>query len=445
MTNQEFKLTSQSNSWAQIGLLAKRKDAVINNLFRHLSVENLREAYHAIDGSKAVGIDQTTKDQYGKNIDSNLQGLVDRLHKGTYRPQVKRGVEIPKANGKVRLIAISGFEDKLVEWVVSKILSELYEPLFIEESFGFRPKRNTHQAVKTIFGSLFNKKQNYVVDIDIKSFFDTVSHRKLIKMLEKRINDNKLLSLVSRLLEVGVLQNGTTTERTAGTPQGGIVSPILSNIYLHHVLDMWFRENYTKAGGVISRYADDVVFTFKTEEEAQKFMAEVRKRFVHFNLELNEDKSKLIDFKPRSGNSFHFTGFTFYWGKDRGSATKRLRVKTQRERLHKSIAAINLWLKENRNRYGLEKIWSIISSKLRGHFNYFGVFGNGVKLSHFYFATTGLLFKWLNRRSQKKSFSVEKFERRLRNHPLPLPPPIFKLKQLIDRWGSHGYQTKTTL
>lgn len=439
MTKQDFKLTSQSNSWVQIGLLAKRKGAVINNLFRHLSVENLREAYHAIDGSKAVGIDQTTKDQYGKNIDSNLQSLVDRLHKGTYRPQAKRGVEIPKANGKVRLIAISAFEDKLVEWVLSKMLSELYEPLFIENSFGFRPKRNTHQAVKTIFGSLFNKKQNYVVDIDIKSFFDTVSHRKLIKMLEKRINDNKLLSLVSRFLEVGVLHNGTTNERTAGTPQGGIVSPILSNIYLHHVLDLWFEENYSKAGGVISRYADDVVFTFKTEEDARKFMMEVRKRLAHFNLKLNEDKSAMIDFKPRSGNSFHFTGFTFYWSKDRGSATKRLRVKTQRERLHKSIVDMNLWLKENRNRYGLEKVWIMISSKLRGHYNYFGVYGNGVKLSHFYFATIGMLFKWLNRRSQKTSFSVEKFKRRLRIHPLPLPPPAFKLKPLIDRWGSHGY------
>lgn len=404
-----------------------------------MCVENLREAYHAIDGSKAVGIDYATKDQYGKDLDINLQNLVDRLHKGTYRPQVKRGVEIPKANGKMRLIAISAFEDKLVEWVLSKILSELYEPLFIETSYGFRPKRSTHQAVKTVFCSLFNKKQPYVVDIDIKSFFDTVSHRKLIKMLEKRIRDNKLLSLVSRLLEVGVLQDGVTTERDAGTPQGGIVSPILSNIYLHHVLDLWFLENYAKSGGVISRYADDVAFTFKTEEEAERFMTEVKNRFAHFNLELNELKSKMIDFKPKSGNSFHFTGFTFYWGKDRGSSTKRLRVKTQRERLNKSINNINLWLKENRNRYGLEKIWDVISMKLRGHFNYFGVFCNRSKLVHFYFATIKLLFKWLNRRSQKRSFSVEKFKQRLRNHPLPFPPAVNKLKQLMDRWGSYGY------
>lgn len=438
-TNQEFKLTSPSNSWMQIGLLAKRKDAVINNLFRHLSIENLREAFHAIDGLKAVGIDQTTKDQYGNDIDVNLQKLVDRLHIGTYRPQVKRGVEIPKANGKTRLIAIGAFEDKLVEWVLNKILTELYEPLFIENSYGFRPKRGTHQAMKTIFDSLFNKKQNYVVDIDIKSFFDTVSHRKLIKMLEKRIQDNKLLGLVSRLLEVGVLVDGITTERQAGTPQGGIVSPILSNIYLHHVLDLWFEENYAKAGGVISRYADDVVLTFKTEEESKRFMTEVKGRFEHFNLELNEDKSKSIDFKPRSGNSFHFTGFTFYWGKDRSRQTRQLKVKTQKERLHKSINDINLWLKENRNKYKLDKIWDMIGSKLRGHFNYFGIDCNRPRLVHFYYAVTSLLFKWLNRRSQKKSFSPEKFKRRLLNNPLPFPPDVRKLKHLkTNRWGMYG-------
>lgn len=438
-TNQEFKLTSPSTSWVQIGLLAKRKDAVINNLFRHMSIENLREAFHAIDGSKAVGIDHITKDQYGKDIDVNLQGLVDRLHIGTYRPQVKRGVEIPKANGKMRLIAIGAFEDKLVEWVLNKILTELYEPLFIENSYGFRPKRGTHQAMKTIFSSLSNKKQNYVVDIDIKSFFDTVSHRKLIKMLEKRIRDNKLLSLISRMLEVGVLVDGITTERQTGTPQGGIVSPILSNIYLHHVLDLWFEENYTKAGGVISRYADDVVFTFKTEEESKRFMTEVRDRFAHFNLELNEAKSKSIDFKPRSGNSFHFTGFTFYWGKDRSRQVRQLKVKTQKERLHKSINDINLWLKENRNKYKLDKIWDVISSKLRGHFNYFGIDCNRPRLVHFYYATAGLLFKWLNRRSQKKSFSPEKFKRRLLSNPLPFPPDVRKLKHLkTDRWGMYG-------
>lgn len=433
MNEKECKLQVQSNSWLQIGLLAKRKDAVIDNLFRHLRTENLREAYHAIDGSKATGIDRITKEQYGKNLDAHLEDLVDRLHRGTYRPQVKRGVEIPKANGKTRLIAVGSFEDKLVEWVLAQILNQLYEPLFIETSYGFRPKRNTFQAIRTTFRSLFSRKRSQVVDIDIRAFFDTVSHRKLIKMLENRIRDRKLLGLISRLLEVGVLTNNQLMERSEGTPQGGIVSPILSNIYLHHVLDTWFLENFASKGGVISRYADDVVFCFTERSEADRFMTEVKGRFTHYNLEINEDKSQQIDFKPRSGNVFHFTGFTFYWGKDRGSQRRRLKVKTQKERLNKSIQRENQWLKENRNRMNLDAIWSLFKSKLRGHYNYYGVGCNRPKLVHFYFEMTRLLFKWLNRRSQKKSFTWKKFEQRLLHHPLPFPPDVRKLKHLTDR------------
>jgi group II intron reverse transcriptase/maturase len=433
MTNKELKLTSQSNSWSQIGLLAKRKGAVINNLFRHFNTENLREAYHAIDGSKAVGIDRTTKDQYGKNLDDNLHNLVERLHRGTYRPQVKRGVEIPKANGKTRLIAVAAFEDKLVEWVLAQILTQLYEPLFIETSYGFRPRRSTFHAIKTTYCALLKKKRNFVVDVDIKSFFDTVSHRKLIKMLEKRINDRKLLSLTARLLTVGVLTQGQVTEKSQGTPQGGIVSPVLSNIYLHHALDIWFLENFARNGGVISRYADDVIFSFTDGDEADKFFTQVKARLAHFNLEMNEEKSHKIDFTPRGGNVFHFTGFTFYWGRDRGSFKRRLKIKTKRERLNRAIAEVNTWLKENRNRFTTDKVWGRVASILRGHYNYFGLACNRPKLAHFFYAVKGLLFKWLNRRSQRKSMSGAKFERRLLNHPLPTPPDVRKLKHLIDR------------
>lgn len=209
----------------RIGKLAKNKDVIFNNIFQHFNAENLRQAYAAIDGLKAVGIDRITKDQYGKNLDSNLQDLLTRLHAGSYRPQAKRGVEIPKANGKTRLIAVGSFEDKLVEWVLAQILTQLYESLFIETSYGFRPKRSTFHAVKTIFNSLFKKKRQHVVDVDIKGFFDTVSHRKMIKMLEKRISDRKMLNLISRLLEVGIMTDAGLIEKDQGTPQGGIASP----------------------------------------------------------------------------------------------------------------------------------------------------------------------------------------------------------------------------
>jgi group II intron reverse transcriptase/maturase len=433
MTNKDFKLTSQSNSWMRIGKLAKDKKIIFNNLFQHINVENLREAFAAIDGTKAVGLDLITKDQYGKDLDNNLLRLVNQLHVGTYRPKAKRGIEIPKSNGKTRLIAVGSFEDKLVEWVLGQILTQIYEPLFIETSYGFRPKRSAFHAVKTTFAALFKKKRKFVVDIDISKFFDKVSHRKMIKMLEMKINDRKLLSLVSRLLEVGIMTNNILLEKTEGTPQGSIVSPILANIYLHYVIDTWFLESYAKQGGVISRYADDVIFSFTEEAEAKKFNEQIRERLGLYNLEVNEEKSDLINFTPRSGKVFHFTNFTFYWGKDRGSSTRRLKVKTKRERLNKAIADTNQWLKINRNRYTTDKIWNHIKSILRGHFNYFGLSCNRPKLVHFYYAVNQLLFKWLNRRSQLKNINGTKFKRMLLNNPLPFPPDVRKLKHLIDR------------
>lgn len=433
MINQDFKLSNQSNSWMRIGKLAKHKEMVFKNLFQHFNVENLRQAFIAIDGTKATGIDLKTKDQYGKDLDSNLQELVSRLHVGSYRPQVKRGVEIPKGNGKTRLIAVGSFEDKLVEWVLAQILNQLYEPLFIETSYGFRPKRSTFQAIKTTFSVLFKKKRRYVVDVDIKGFFDTVSHRKMIKMLEKRISDRKLLSLISRLLEVGILSKDGLIKKDQGTPQGGIASPILSNIYLHHSLDVWFLDNYAKQGGVISRYADDVVFSFTEKEEADRFFSKIKERLALYNLEMNEEKSNKIDFSPKSGNIFNFLNFTFYWGTERGSLKKRLRIKTKRERLNKAIAEVNTWLKENRNRYVTDKIWNHIKSILRGHYNYFGLDCNRPKLVHFYYEVNGLLYKWLNRRSQRKSINGIKFKRMLLQNPLPFPPDVRKLKHLIDR------------
>ena len=433
---EEFKLQMQNNSWVRIGQLAKHKGIVFNNLFHHFNVETLREAYHAQDGSKAVGCDHVTKWDYGQNLDANLQVLVNALHKGTYRPKPKRGVDIPKPNGKTRPIAIGSFEDKLVEWVLNKILSGIYEPLFIASSHGFRPKRSTIDAIKTVFSSLYQKKQTTVVDIDLKSFFDTVSHRKLIKMLEKRVSDRKILSLTSRLLEAGVVREETLSISPAGVPQGGVVSPTLSNIYLHYALDTWFLEQYAAKNGVISRYADDVVFTFKDERIAQDFYAKVKERLKLFDLQLNEDKSGIVEFKPRSGNVFHFAGFTFYWGTDRGSPVKRLRVKTQKVRLFKVINNYVEWLKKNRNRIKLHEIWTQTAAKLRGHYNYFGVYCNRSKLNHVYFATINALFRWLNRRSQKRSYSWERFSAKLQQEPLPQPPPAVALKPLTQRWGS---------
>jgi retron-type reverse transcriptase len=296
---EEFKLRAQSNSWMRIGQLAKTKEVVFNNLFQHFNVENLREAYHAQDGSKAVGIDLVTKKDYARNLDVKLKGLVDNLHRGTYRPQPKRRVQIPKSNGKMRPIAIASFD-----------------------------------AIKIVYQSLFKKKQDWVVDIDIASFFDTVSHRKLIKMLEKRISDRKILSLTSRFIEAGVMVDGMPVINELGVPQGGIVSPTLANIYLHHVLDTWFITNYASQGGVISRYADDVVFTFKDEQSARNFLASARLRLAEYNLQLNEDKSGLLS-EPCSNGSIVAVKRGVTAGKDlpQNSDSNHYRNRNRRRRL----------------------------------------------------------------------------------------------------------------
>lgn len=431
---EKFRLRPPVDSWMRIGSRANDKTEKFNNLFCHLNVENLREAYHALDGSKALGVDGKTKRQYGEDLEENLIGLMQRLHKGTYRSQPRRGVLIPKASGKMRPIAISSFEDKMVEWVVGRILSLVYEPLFIQTSYGFRPRRGAHGAIKAAYASLSEDERPYVVEIDLKSFFDTVPHRKLMKILRVRITDYRFRSLIARFLQAGVLQEGTTIVKTdTGTAQGAIISPILANVYLHYCLDKWFLESYASKHAVIIRYADDAIFAFKEKEQAEQFQQSLKAKLTHYGLTLNEEKSGMLNFRKHQGNVFHFLGFTFYWSTDRTAKKKRLRLKTEKTRLYKKIGEFSDWIREQRSRFTLNELWETVAAKLRGHYNYYGVTCNRPKLTQFYHAVVSCLFKWLNRRSQRKSFTWERFARRLRNHPLPTPPPVMLLKPLDNR------------
>ena len=435
MERPELRLELQTNSWLRISLAAKDFKTEFNNLFCHFTVENLREAFHALDGSKATGIHGTTKRDYGRELEANLEDLVTRLHRGTYRPLPKKGVQIPKANGKTRPIAISEFEDKLVEWVLAKLLSSIYEPMFIRNSFGFRPRRNAHDAIQASYLSLKDNKRPFVVEIDLESFFDTLSHRRLIKLLEKRITDPRILSLISRFLTAGVLeQNGNLKISETGTPQGSIMSPVLANVFLHYALDSWFLQNYAKQGGIIIRYADDAIFLFELRHEAESFRSQLKIHLNEFGLRLNEDKSGLVHFEKRQSKEvFHFLGFTFFWSKDHRSTRRMLRVKTARTTLVKKIQEFDAWIKENRGRKKLDELWRLSAAKLRGHYNYYGLCTNRPKLNHFYYAVTGSLFKWLNRRSQRRSFTWEKFGNRLSHFPLPTPPLAPALVQLDNR------------
>lgn len=419
------------NSWARIGLSAKNPGLIFNNLFCHFKVENLRQAFQALNGSKAVGIDGISKAEYAKDLDSNLKDLEARLHIGTYRPQAKREILIPKANGKTRPIAISCFEDKLVEWTIGKILESVYEPLFIRNSFGFRPRKSPDDAIKANFNILKDDKRPFVVEIDLANFFNTVPHRKLMKLLRRRINDRKLLGLIARFLKVDILnQEGVTKATEVGTPQGSIMSPILSNIFLNYALDQWFIENHASENAVIVRYADDAVFMFSKETQAKDFLVALRERLAEYKLSVNEDKTAIINFAKGKENIFSFLGFTFFWNKRKGWNKINLVIKTQKDKLAKKIQEYTEWIKLNRSRLKRKEIWSITASKLRGHYNYYGYFCNRGKLTLFYKSVIGDLFKWLNRRSQKKSYNWGQFMQLLKSDSLPRPPEANKLKQL---------------
>jgi len=416
--------------WLRISLRTQKDTScVFSNLLHHVNVDTLKEAYNAMDKSKALGVDKVSKIAYGKNLEANLENLYVKIRNGSYKPQMKREVLIPKANGKTRPIEIACFEDKLVDEVVSKILSAVNEPLFIRNSFGFRPNKSAHNAIEACYYSLKDNKRPFVVEIDFSNFFNTIPHKKLMNIIKKKITDYRFNGLVRRFLKSSTLKSdGTIHKNDCGTPQGGVMSPILANIYLNEVVDQWFLDNYGNYNNIIVRYADDATFFFKKENEAKDFMLQFKTRIEAFGLSLNMDKTRTLNFNRSKENNFDFLGFTFYWGKQNKRRT--LKVKTQKDKLLKSFKEFYEWIKTNRNRMKLKEIWSIAKSKLQGHYNYFGFWMNRQKLVHFYSEAIKALFKWLNRRSQKKSYDWDSFYRRREVNPLPIPPEVTKLMKL---------------
>lgn len=286
------------NRWVRIRLIAGDKGVVFNNLLTHIDKDSLCEAYKAIDGSKALGIDGVSKYHYGKQLEANLENLLERIHKGTYKPQVKREVLIPKADGKQRPLAIGCFEDKLVEWTVAKILSSVYEPVFIRNSFGFRSDKSAHQAIQATYKSLKGNKRPHVVEIDFARFFNTIPHRKMMKILSRRIADRRFKGLVGRLMQAAIqTADGMITPTEVGSPQGSIASPVLANIYLNEMLDQWFTENHASYNNIIIRYADDAVFLFKSEAKAKSFVEQLYQRVAQYGLELDQEKTRIINFR----------------------------------------------------------------------------------------------------------------------------------------------------
>jgi RNA-directed DNA polymerase len=394
-------------------------------LLQQFSVENLRQAFRSLDGSKAIGIDQVTKDLYGKDLETNLQKLEDEISRGGWHPKPSREVLIPKANGGTRPLAIGCLEDKIVQQLGAKILEAIYDHRFHRHSFGFRPRRNTHQAISRLYKVVAEREENcVVVEMDLEKFFDTVDHSKLIEILAERIEDPHFLRLVRRILRNSILSEGGEIRRNErGTPQGAPISPILANIYLDAALDTWFQRNWAHCAQMV-RYADDAVFVFTDLNQAQEFKAQLAKRFHEdFSLKMNDEKSGILNFSPKSqSGDLNFLGFNLYWGNKSFRSTKKLlKVKTGTQKQAKAITAFADWIKAHRNRTTLDNLWNKTAQKLRGHYSYFGLIFNRSKLGQFYASVLSLLFKWLNRRSQKRSYTSDGFIKRLRYHPLPRP------------------------
>ncbi len=404
---------------------SRNADQKFKALMPQFSIENLRQAFRSLDGSKAIGIDQMTKDKYAENLEENLYKLCDEIKRGGWRPKPSREVLIPKASGGTRPLAIGCLEDKIVQQLGAKILEAIYENSFHRHSYGFRPKRNTHQAIARLYKVIQERSEKcVVVEMDIEKFFNSMDHQKLIEILEQRIEDQSFLRLIKRMLRNSILsEEGELRRNERGTPQGAPISPILANIYLHACIDNWFEENWL-ADAEMVRYADDAVFVFTDMNKASLFKSRLSERLdSEFKLKMNDDKSNIIIFNQKSPQGeIQFLGFNFYWGnKSFRSSKKLLKVSTAPKKLGKSIEAFGDWIKSVRSRLPLDKIWMQTAQKLRGHYSYYGIIFNRPKLNYYYFSVVGLLYKWLNRRSQKRSYTWPAFTKRLMFKPLPKP------------------------
>lgn len=399
-------------------------------LARLLDEELLTVAFDRIRKDAAVGVDGVTKEQYAEHLEDNLRALHDRMKAGRYRHQPIRRVHIPKAPGKTRPIGISTVEDKVVQNALYLALEAIYEQDFLDCSYGFRPGRRAHDALRAVDAAAMRGRMNWVLEADIKSFFDSLCRTQLLEMLRQRVADESFLRLVGKCLHVGVLDGAEYSEPHEGTAQGSTLSPILGNIYLHHVLDLWFERDVQprlRGRAQLIRYADDFIILFERRDDADRVFAVLPKRMARFNLTLHPDKTRLLPFgRPREGQSggkgpatFDFLGFTLYWRRSRRGIWS-LSFKTRRARLQKAVQAIAEFCRRHRHDPVKEQ-HAALCRRLRGHFNYFGVNGNEVSLAAVVRATERSWHKWLTRRSQRTRLTWERFKGLLKALPLPRP------------------------
>ena len=414
-------------------------EEVFNNLFSLLNYELLWYAFRRLKRGKTPGVDGITVEDYEENLEGNLQDLLDRLHRGAYRPKPSLRKLIPKGNGKTRPLGIASVEDKLVQRAVVMVLEQIYEVDFQETSYGFRPGRSPHMALSKLGEIISTRKVNWISDADIKGFFDNVSHERLMELLQKRIGDPRLLRLIGRFLKAGVMIDGRRQATEDGVPQGASLSPLLANVYLHYVLDEWFQRDVKprmKGEVYLVRFADDFICCFEREDDAKRYQTVLPKRLGRYSLAVAEEKTKLIRFgrfarrdHQRRGegapSTFDFLGFSHYCGKTRKGKFK-LKRKTSGKKLRVKLREIRLWFHHQLST-PIGEMWPVLNAKLRGHYQYYSINDNWAMLDVFRDRVRRMAKRHLSRRSQNSYVNWDDFDRFTKRHPLAMPQKVTDL------------------
>lgn len=400
-------------------LSAANPEMVFTHVIHHFNIESLRTCFHELNGRKAKGSDGIDKVTYGENLEENLQNLMERMKRMAYIPGSIRQVMIPKENpkGAMRPLGISNFEDKIIQRMMHKILESIYEPLFHENSYGFRRGRSCHDAIEALQAYLSTHEVETVIDIDISNYFGSIPHQEVIKIISKKISDPRLIRYLIRMFKSGVLSDGELTVSDEGVVQGSGCSPIIANIFAHEVIDEWMEKTvkaYCQGEVKMIKYADDLVICCQYKRDAERIKIALGNRLGKYGLKMNEDKTKLVKFSKRKQKrgeqqeTFDFLGFTFYYGKSR-KGFYLVKVKTIGKRFRSKLKKVNDWARAVKNKGTLKQIMKTAMAKVRGHIQYYGVSHNFFSVYLFVDKVSKILFKWLNRRSQRKSFTWEQF------------------------------------
>ena len=407
----------------------KFPDEASTNLAQYITEAMLDESFDSLNKKSAAGVDRETWEEYNGRRKESIPQLPGAFKSGRYRAPNVRRVYIPKGDGKVRPLGLPTIEDKILQGVVTRVLTPVYEEIFYDTSYGFRPGKSQHQALEALYKEVTIKGKHYIIDADLENYFGSINHQCLREFLDKRIKDGVIRRMINKWLKAGILENGNVYYPGEGTPQGGSISPLLSNIYLHYVLDEWFHEQIQpllKSKSFIIRYADDFLLGFINREDAIRVMRVLPKRFEKYGLKLHPEKTRLVELEDKDGQkpkTFDFLGFTHYWGKSR-KGKNVLKRKTSSKKFRASLKRMDEWLRENRHRKEGEIIRGV-NQMLRGHYEYYGITFNSRKIHDYYEQAKRRLHFWLNRRGGKRRWNWEKYVNLIEEWNPLLKPKIY--------------------